>query len=136
MDERRSGFWSTLPGILTGMAALITAVTGAYFAFNQAPSKPPQSPVDTSMAAPVEVRPTDVAAEPATPMTAEVPATVNDVDGWTNLRAEPAIKAPILVRINKGEIFYTTPQDGNWWPARTESGVKGYIHSSRVQLNP
>src|SRR5215217_1375202 len=40
MDERqRSGFWSTLPGILTGAAALITAATGGYLAFDRTPHK-------------------------------------------------------------------------------------------------
>src|SRR5262245_34417643 len=34
-QEERSSFWSTLPGILTGSAALITAATGGYIAFNK-----------------------------------------------------------------------------------------------------
>jgi hypothetical protein len=34
-QEGRSGFWSTLPGILAGSAALITAATGGYIAFNK-----------------------------------------------------------------------------------------------------
>jgi hypothetical protein len=52
-DERASapGWWQTLPGILTGLAAIITAVTGLVVAFNHTrgraddirPSSPPGS---------------------------------------------------------------------------------------------
>lgn len=31
MDENRHSFWTTLPGILTGLAALVTAVGAIYF---------------------------------------------------------------------------------------------------------
>lgn len=42
MAEQTHGFWSTLPGILTGIAAIITAATGLYIAINNNPhdSKP------------------------------------------------------------------------------------------------
>jgi hypothetical protein len=33
MAEHRPGFWSTLPGVLTAIAAVITSVSGAYFAY-------------------------------------------------------------------------------------------------------
>jgi hypothetical protein len=33
MSEERKSFWATLPGILTGMAAVITAITGLYIAY-------------------------------------------------------------------------------------------------------
>ena len=36
--EKKKSFWSTLPGILTGIAAVITAVTGLWLALN--PSNP------------------------------------------------------------------------------------------------
>jgi uncharacterized protein YecT (DUF1311 family) len=35
MEQQRSGFWATLPGLLTGAAALITAATGGYIAFDR-----------------------------------------------------------------------------------------------------
>ena len=34
MSQQSSGFWSSLPGILTGIAAIITAVTGLYIAIS------------------------------------------------------------------------------------------------------
>ena len=35
-DERARSSWHTVPGMLTGVAAVITAVTGLLLAFNQA----------------------------------------------------------------------------------------------------
>ena len=34
MAEQAKGFWSSIPGILTGIAAIITATTGLYIAIN------------------------------------------------------------------------------------------------------
>ena len=75
MDEQqRSGFWSTLPGILTGSAALITAATGGYLAFdrtqgNSGPARPSQ------MEPPAEAKPLGlVGATPAEASTSEASA--------------------------------------------------------------
>lgn len=35
MPEEEKNFWKTLPGIITGIAALVTAATGLLIAFNQ-----------------------------------------------------------------------------------------------------
>jgi hypothetical protein len=138
MDERRHGFWSTLPGILTGMAALITAATGGYLAYNRTPGNsaaPQASP--SQAAAPAEPAPAALAEpRPANPAPAEVRATVVDPDGWTNLRSGPSTSAAIVGRLNEGEIFWTKPRHAVWWPARTAGGVEGYVHRSRVRLNP
>ena len=32
VSEKQYGFWSTIPGILTGLATLVTAITGLYIA--------------------------------------------------------------------------------------------------------
>ena|SRR3989304_10092498 len=47
-DEEKS-FWSTLPGILTGIAAIITAIAGLIIAFNSAGiiTIPPVNPAPT-----------------------------------------------------------------------------------------
>lgn len=34
MADKAKGFWSSIPGILTGIAAVITATTGLYIAIN------------------------------------------------------------------------------------------------------
>ena len=51
MAENARGFWSSIPGILTGIAAVITATTGLYIAINgngpttrDDPATPPTPP--------------------------------------------------------------------------------------------
>jgi hypothetical protein len=101
-QEQRSGFWSSLPGLLTGSAALITAVTGGYLAYDRSPAGPgsasahpaevgaeakplavsqPQSPAPATPAA---------AAESAliAPSAAEMPATVVDSGGTASPPAD------------------------------------------------
>jgi hypothetical protein len=140
VQERRSGFWSTLPGILTGSAALITAATGGYLAFHSGGQSP--SAAAANLAAPAALAETPASAEPANAAAAtparpgEVQATVVDPDGWTNLRAAPSAASAIVGKIEEGEIFWTRPRNSLWWPARTEDGLKGYVHRSRVRLNP
>ncbi len=41
MTEKITGFWSSIPGILTGLAAVITAVTGLYVVIVQNSDKAP-----------------------------------------------------------------------------------------------
>jgi acyl carrier protein len=43
MTEGKESFWKTLPGILTGIAAIMSAGTGLYVALNRAPG-PEQEP--------------------------------------------------------------------------------------------
>lgn len=41
MTEKNKSFWATIPGILTGVAAVISAITGLYLALYR-DTKPPQ----------------------------------------------------------------------------------------------
>ena len=41
MNENRNSFWTTLPGILTGLAALVTAVGVIYFGSTRSPQPTP-----------------------------------------------------------------------------------------------
>jgi hypothetical protein len=45
---RKKDFWSTLPGILTGIAAMLSALTGIYLAVRTGDRPPPRSGGDPS----------------------------------------------------------------------------------------
>lgn len=60
--QQRSGFWATLPGLLTGAAALITAATGGYLAFDRSQKATAASAAVTDPANPAAVGPKTVAA--------------------------------------------------------------------------
>jgi len=96
-QEQRSGFWSTLPGLLTGSAALITAVTGGYLAYDRSPASPGTASAHPSEGA-AEAKPIAasapqgngspaptpaVAADPAPAGASEAPATIIDSGGVT-----------------------------------------------------
>ena len=114
--EQKSSFWSSLPGVLTGFAALLTAGSGLYIATRSSPAPVPvPGPVTP---APVDLR----------------TAVINDPDGFVNIRTGPANTTAIAGVIRDGEIFTVTPGSKAWWPVRTTNGTTGYIHKSRVAL--
>ena len=96
-QQQRSGFWSTLPGILTGSAALITAATGGYLALDrvsgpsaaasthqaEAPADPKPAAAGPSQpgAAPAPTPAIAADSTPAGPSAAEIPAAVVDSGG-------------------------------------------------------
>lgn len=45
MPNKQKSFWASLPGILTGVAAIITAITGLYLATGPDHTPPPERPV-------------------------------------------------------------------------------------------
>lgn len=52
-------WWTTLPGLLTAVGTVITALTGAYLALTKAPDKIPNTPVvpDPCQTLPFDERP-------------------------------------------------------------------------------
>jgi hypothetical protein len=60
MDEKKQSFWTTIPGILTGVAAVISAVAALYVALHQNKQPPPsvqEPPRATSQAPHAPQRP-------------------------------------------------------------------------------
>lgn len=52
--NRSGGFWTSIPGVLTGLAAVVTAGTGLYLALHQAPQSQPR-PTRPSVTAPTQI---------------------------------------------------------------------------------
>ena len=61
-------------------------------------------------------------------------ATIDDPDGYTNVRSGPAATFPVIDRVNAGEIFTTYPQSAQWWQVRTADSRVGYMEGSRIRL--
>jgi hypothetical protein len=64
----------------------------------------------------------------------EVQAVINDSDGYTNVRSGQGSKYDIIDRIAQNEVFYTIPQQSDWWPVRTKDNKLGYMHQSRIRI--
>lgn len=69
-EEQRSSFWSTVPGILTGVAAVISAATGGYLAFIRMPNAAASD--SPHIAAAAELKPAAIAATPKEPSNSEI----------------------------------------------------------------
>lgn len=130
MADESKGFWASAPGVLTGLAAVISALTGLYALWAKDTPQPKELPVvsSTSASSPA-VQPAAVSQDPFI-----LSAVVSDPDGFTNVRSTPAATGQIVVAVRVGEVFRTFRQDGNWWQVKTQEGRVGYMHVSRIQL--
>lgn len=61
--------------------------------------------------------------------------TIQDPDGYTNLRKERGTASPVLQKINSGENIEVINNTGDWFLIKTKKGLTGYVHKSRVQVN-
>ncbi len=61
---------------------------------------------------------------------------INDKDGYVNVRAKPSATSSIVDKFTKDEFFYYVP-DGTseWWPVNRKGlqNIIGYVHKSRVK---
>ncbi len=57
--------------------------------------------------------------------------TINDPDGYTNVREEKNSRSKILFKINKGEEFKVLSKKGDWWEIEFKDKT-GFIHKSRI----
>ena len=139
-DGDQKGFWSSVPGMLTGVAAVLSALSGLYIAVSgRGPSRPADQPAAVAVTAPgkPDAAPAAVKAEVRQPAdTFVLTAVINDPDGFTNVRAAAGASGAVIARVNNGEQFHTYPQDGTWWQVRTQDGRVGYMHASRIRIVP
>lgn len=135
-ENKPPSFWTTLPGVLTGAAGLVTALTGLYVAVvgeSSAPVQPDPERRDQVQPAP-EPSPPAPTPQPAVASPFRLPAVIDDPDGYTNVRSRASADAQIVARVQAGERFLTYRQDGNWWQVKTQDGKVGYMHVSRIRL--
>ena len=66
--------------------------------------------------------------------TDEVQAVINDPDGYTKVRSGQGTQHNVIAKVFANEVFYTTPQQSDWWRVRTKDNKCGYIHRSRIRV--
>lgn len=152
-DANDKSFWTSLPGILAGIATILTSVTGLVIAFKGGEHSPP-APLKAATAV-MSAEPTAAGPSAATVVLASaampVPqdettagndsndpyvltAVIEDKDGFSNVRAGRSAKSELLAVVKKDEPFSTYRQDTQWWRVKTQAGVVGYMHASRIRL--
>ena len=124
-----------IAAILVSLLVVATVGVLALLRGREAPpveSNRTASPADLAGAAP---QPIPVAPPP--PPAAEqfaMAATVQDADGYANVRSGPSADAPIVARANAGETVMTYRQEGGWWRVQIAGGLVGYVERSRLRL--
>ena len=102
MSDQQQGFWSSIPGILTGLAAVITAVAGLFIAINGGDSetlKKVTKDEDTELSTPyVEV----IKAEPiqAEPIKAEPITVVESIPDSTAVTLKALVDCKLFPTVN------------------------------------
>lgn len=61
-------------------------------------------------------------------------ATIDDPDGYVNVRSMKSSDSDVVARVYEGEEFHTYLQKGNWWQVMTKDGKVGYMHTSRIKI--
>ena len=61
--------------------------------------------------------------------------TIQDPDGYTNLRKDKNTSSEVLQKIKSGEHIEVIDNSGDWFLIKTQEGKQGYVHKSRVKSN-
>jgi hypothetical protein len=88
---------------------------------------------DTTAATPAPMAIATTTGDPAERMF-NLPASIQDPDGFTNVRSGPTTESDVVARVYDGEVFYTFRQGSSWWKVRTKDSIVGYMHVSRIHL--
>lgn len=139
-------FWGSLPGILTGLATVLTAATGLFVALRTtspaiAGGTPPSPPPASQGAAPSPTAPPRITtprldAASAVRVTPALRAILQDPDGFSNLRAAPGTRSAIITRLPQGQSLERLREEDGWWLVRTPEGQTGWVHGSRLKGVP
>jgi len=61
-------------------------------------------------------------------------ATIDDPDGYANVRSQGSVSGTIIDRVVEGEEFHTHVQKGSWWQIKTPRGKVSYMYVARIRL--
>jgi hypothetical protein len=139
-----AGRGALLVPALLGLLLLAVLIV-AYLLWSRGARETPAPPAQAAAPATPAPPPAQPAAtpQPAAPPTTAQPdgtfteaATIDDPDGFTNVRGGPSADALVVGRVDRGQVFTTYRQDGDWWRVRTADGTIGYMARSRIRLMP
>ena len=74
----------------------------------------------------------DVFGEDANSNESIIVYTIQDADGYTNLRKEKSTTSVILEKVKTGEKVEVIEQSGDWYLVKTKAGNQGYIFKTKI----
>lgn len=147
MEEQTRSWWHTMPGMLTGAAAVITAVTGLFLAANQAGwlrrdqnAEPAALQTDLQTAEPASSRGTEAAGMMAAPGNPALKPAVTEVTlgsvQLTLLDVRNEQRNPETNGLRIAMRFYNRgPYPANFWNANFRLLVNGIPRAPTGDLN-
>jgi hypothetical protein len=111
--------WKSLGVFLTGFAATITAVTALIgyinegYRFEQEDTSTQKKELRTQI---------------------QQLASVNDPDGWVNVRELPNSTSKVLSKLLNKQIVIIVDKTENWYRIRTNNDQIGYVYFDRLDL--
>jgi uncharacterized protein YgiM (DUF1202 family) len=106
--------WKHVVGLLTGLAALITATLPIISLIKESNQKYEFNHIN------------DIKKNYAF---------VNDPDGWVNVRINPSTESKVLTKIKNGFRVEIITKSGNWYKVKTYNDQVGYIYFDRLKTN-
>jgi uncharacterized protein YgiM (DUF1202 family) len=114
--------WKHIGGLLTGVAAIITA---SIPIFSYLKSDIAKNTIATKIQKEQQVMPVTQIKQYAV---------ISDPDGWVNLRVSPNINSKIIKKIENGYRVHFLDKSGNWSKVQTDIGEIGFIYSDRLNF--
>jgi uncharacterized protein YgiM (DUF1202 family) len=108
--------WKSIGVFLTGFAATITAVTALITYINEGRLFDADKPVEQIQQQPIQI------------------ATVDDPDGWVNVRELPSAHSKVLFKLDNKQGVNIVDKTENWYRVRTNDDRFGYIYFDRLEL--
>ncbi len=136
--------WPLFAGIAIALFTLLIAVTVVLFVVLERDAAEPAPPVEEQVAIPdadpdaeepvTEASVPEPTPEPVPDRREWIFATVEDSDGFSNVRARPTTRSEIVGTVREGETFSTWRQDGSWWQVELSDGTRGFIYRRLIRL--
>lgn len=127
----RVGWIALAVGVAAGLAVAFLGIGRDEHRETTTPPVATAAPVPQVRSEP-PLRPTREAISPDARF--NLTAMIDDPDGYTNVRAGPSTRDPIIGRVEEGETFETFSQTGSWWEVRTAEGTIGWMARSRIRV--
>lgn len=125
-----------VPALLSMLVLAVLAVAYLLWARGGGQGAPAENQMAGPAAAPAPAGPAAASALPPaqTDGTFTEAATLEGPDTVTDVRGGPSADALVVGRVNRGDVFTTFPQQGDWWRVRTANGTIGYLPRLRIRL--
>jgi uncharacterized protein YgiM (DUF1202 family) len=126
--------WKSIGALLSGIAALITAVATLESKDLLPRLNIPPFTIFTTTSKGATLPGSAASAASAASETVKK-AVIYDQDGWTNLRQLPTTTSNILQKLYNDEEIVVLGRSGSWYQIKTKSNQIGFVYKTNILFN-